>query len=123
MRSSFTGSALAYINDGSLRGFALLADRRSAILPNLATAAELGLPDMNFTLWYGLWGPKGLPADMVSRVNATVQAVSKERDIIDRLTALGAEPVTEDAASFVRFIQAEVQRADRVVQEAGIKPG
>jgi tripartite-type tricarboxylate transporter receptor subunit TctC len=117
------GSALAYITDGTIRAFAIMGARRSARLPNVPTAGELGLPNLDFTLWYGLWGPKGLAADTIQRVNAAVQAASKEREIVEKLTALGAEPVTEDAASFAKFIEAEQLRANRVVAEAGIKPG
>ncbi|WP_439496323.1 Bug family tripartite tricarboxylate transporter substrate binding protein [Bosea sp. (in: a-proteobacteria)] len=117
------GSALPFVTDGKVRAFAIMGAQRSPLLPNLPTAGELGLPDLNFTLWYGLWGPKGLPAATVQRVNATVQAASRDREIVDKLTALGAEPVTEDAASFKAFIEAEHQRVTRVVEEAGIKPG
>jgi len=52
-----------------------------------------------------------------------VQAASKDREIVEKLTALGAEAVTEDAASFAKFIESEIQRANRVVEQAGIKPG
>lgn len=117
------GSAVSYITEGKVRAFAIMGAQRSSLVPNVPTAAELGLADLNFTLWYGLWGPKGLPAETVQRVNATVQAASKDREIISRLTALGAEPVSEDAASFAKFIEAEIQRANRVVAESGIKPG
>jgi tripartite-type tricarboxylate transporter receptor subunit TctC len=117
------GSALPFISDGKVRAFAIMGAQRSKLLPNVPTAGELGLADFDFTLWYGLWGPKGLPAATVQRVNATVQAASKDREIVDKLTALGAEAVTEDAASFARFIEAETLRANRVVEEAGIKAG
>jgi len=117
------GSALSFITDGKMRAFAIMGAQRSQLLPNVPTAAELGLADLNFTLWYGLWGPKGLPADTVQRVNATVQAASKDREVVEKLSALGAEAVTEDPASFAKFIEAEIQRANRVVEEAGIKPG
>lgn len=117
------GSALSFITDGKVRAFAIMGAQRSALLPSVPTAGEQGLSDLNFTLWYGLWGPKGLPAETVQRVNATVQAASKDREIVEKLTALGAEAVTEDPASFAKFIEAEIQRANRVVEEAGIKPG
>lgn len=117
------GSAISFIADGKVRAFAIMGAQRSQLLPNVPTAGELGLSDLNFTLWYGLWGPKGLPAETVQRVNAAVQAASKDREIVEKLTALGAEPVSEDAASFAKFIEAEIQRANRVVEEAGIKPG
>jgi tripartite-type tricarboxylate transporter receptor subunit TctC len=116
------GSALSHINAGTLRAFVILSPQRTALLPNVPTIDEAGLPGLDFMLWYGLWGPKGLAAETVGRVNAAVQAASSEPALVERLVALGAEPVTEDAASFARFIDAEVQRAARIAQEAGIRP-
>jgi tripartite-type tricarboxylate transporter receptor subunit TctC len=116
------GSALPYLEDRSLRGFAVMSMGRSARRPELPTAHELGLTGLDFTLWYGLWAPKGLPAEAAGRVNGAVQAASQQPELIERLAALGAEPVTEDPAAFARFIEGEVARAARVVEEAGIKP-
>ena len=103
-------------------GFAIMGAQRSSRLPAVPTAGELGLTGLDFMLWYGLWGPKGLPNETVQRVNAAVQTASKEPELIAKLAALGAEPVTEDPASFAKFIEGEVQRAARIVQEAQIKP-
>ena len=116
------GSALPYIEDGSMRGFAIMGAQRSPRRPAIPTAAELELPGLDFTLWYGLWAPKGLAAGSVQRINAAVQTASRQADLVERLSALGAEPVTEDAASFASFIDAEVEPAARVVEEVGIKP-
>ena len=116
------GSAVSYIEDGTMRGFAIMGAQRSSRLPAVPTAGELGLTGLDFMLWYGLWGPKGLPNETVQRVNAAVQTASKEPELIAKLAALGAEPVTEDPASFAKFIEGEVQRAARIVQEAQIKP-
>jgi tripartite-type tricarboxylate transporter receptor subunit TctC len=116
------GSALPHINAGTLRAFVILSPQRIALLPKVPTIDEAGLPGLDFMLWYGLWAPKGLAADTVGRVNAAVQAASKERALVERLVALGADPVTEDTASFARFIDQEVQRAARIAQEAGIRP-
>jgi tripartite-type tricarboxylate transporter receptor subunit TctC len=116
------GSALPHINGGTLRAFVILSPQRTALLPKVPTIDEAGLPGLDFMLWYGLWGPKGLAVETVGRVNAAVQAASKEPTLVERLVALGAEPVTEDTASFARFIDAEVQRAARIAQEAGIRP-
>jgi tripartite-type tricarboxylate transporter receptor subunit TctC len=58
----------------------------------------------------------------VRLVNAAVQAASKEPALAERLVSLGAEPVTEDAASFARFIDEEVKRAARIAEAAGIRP-
>ncbi len=116
------GSALSYVEDGSMRAFAIMGRQRSPRSPAIPTADELGVTGLDFMLWYGLWGPKGLAPDTVQQINAAVQTASREPEVIDRLSALGAEPVTEDPASFAKFIQGEVERAARVVQEAGIKP-
>lgn len=116
------GSALAYLEDRSMRGFAVMSAQRSPRAPTIPTAQELGVAGLDFKLWYGLWGPKALSADTVQRVNAAVQTASKQSELIERLSALGAEPVTEEAAAFGKFIDAEVERAARVVDEAGIKP-
>jgi tripartite-type tricarboxylate transporter receptor subunit TctC len=116
------GSALPYLEDGSMRGFAIMGMQRSSRVPNIPTVHELGFTGLDFMLWYGLWAPKGTPAEIVERVNAAVQTASKQAELVERLSALGAEPVTEDAAAFTKFIEGEVARAARVVEEAGIKP-
>jgi tripartite-type tricarboxylate transporter receptor subunit TctC len=116
------GSALSHVNAGTLRAFVIMSPQRTALLPNVPTIGEAGLPDLDFMLWYGLWGPKGLAAETVGHVNAAVQAASKEPALAERLVALGAEPVTEDAASFAHFIDEEVKRAARIAQAAGIRP-
>jgi tripartite-type tricarboxylate transporter receptor subunit TctC len=117
------GSALAHIEDGKLRAFAVMGTERSARLPKVPTIGELGLEGLNFTLWYALWAPKGLAADIVQKVNGAVQRASKEPELIERLATLGAVPVTEDAAAFARFIADESKRAAQIVKEAGIEPG
>jgi tripartite-type tricarboxylate transporter receptor subunit TctC len=116
------GSALAHVDAGKLRAFAVMGAQRSKRLPNVPSIAEAGVQGVEFMLWYALWAPKGLPAEIVTRVSGAVQAASKEPALVERLAALGAEPVTEDPASFARFIDQEVQNAARIVQEAEIKP-
>ena len=116
------GSALSNVSAGKLRGFAIMGPQRSDRLPDVPTIGEAGLPGLDFKLWYGLWGPKGMAADTVERINKGVQTASRDPALVERLVALGAEPVTEDAASFAHFIDGELQRAARIVQEAGIKP-
>ena len=116
------GSAQPHVEAGTMRAFALMGPQRSSRLPNVPTIGEAGLPGLDFLLWYGIWGPKGLPAETVERVNKAVQTASREPAIVEKLVALGADPVTEDPASFARFIDEEVKRAARIVEEAGIKP-
>jgi tripartite-type tricarboxylate transporter receptor subunit TctC len=116
------GSALQQVQAGSLRAFAVMSERRVPQLPSVPTIAEAGFPGLNFMLWYALWGPKGLPADLVTQINAAVQAASKHPDLIQKLAALGAEPVTETAVAFASFIATEAARSAEIAKVAGITP-
>jgi tripartite-type tricarboxylate transporter receptor subunit TctC len=116
------GSALQHLNAGTLRAFAVMSAARSKLLPNTATMAELGLANLAFTLWYGLWGPKGLRTDVISSVSQAVQSASREAEMVQKLAAIGAEPVTETPENFAAFIAAEAARIVDIVRDAGIKP-
>ncbi len=114
------GSVLQQVQAGALRAFAVMSERRTPQLPSVPTIAEAGFPGLNFLLWYGLWAPKGLPADAVGQLNVAVQAASQHPELIQKLTALGAEPVTETAAAFANFIALESTRSAEIAKAAGI---
>jgi tripartite-type tricarboxylate transporter receptor subunit TctC len=116
------GSALQQIQAGSLRAFAVMSERRSSQLPEVPSVGEAGFPGLNFQLWYALWGPKGMAPDIVAQLNAAVQAASKNAELVQKLTALGAEPVTETAAEFASFFTAEAARSAELARVAGIQP-
>ena len=116
------GSALQQIQAGSLRAFAVMSEQRAPQLPSVPTIAEAGFPGLIFVLWYALWGPKGMPPELVTQINAAVQAASKDPDLIQKLTALGAEPVTETAAAFASFLAAESARSADIAKLSGIVP-
>ena len=116
------GSALQHIEAGSLRAFAVMSDQRAPQLPAVPTIAEAGFPGLTFMLWYGLWGPKNMRPDLVAQLNEAVQAASKSAGIVQKLTALGAEPVTETAAAFASFLSIESNRSAAIAKVAGIEP-
>ena len=116
------GSALQQIQAGNLRAFAVMSEQRVPQLPSVPTIAEAGFPGLSFMLWYGLWGPKGMPPDLVTQLNAAVQAASKHSELFEKLTALGAEPVTETASAFARFLAAESTRSAEIAKISGITP-
>ena len=116
------GSALQQIQAGSLRAFAIMSERRSTQLPDVPSIAEAGFPGLNFLLWYALWGPKGMAPDLVTQINGAVQTASKHPDLVQKLTALGAEPVTESATQFASFFAAEATRSAELARVAGIQP-
>jgi len=76
-----------YIKAGKLRPLAITSLTRSALAPEVPTLAESGYPNFQLTLWYGLAGPKGMPADIVDKLNKAVKAALNEPDVRERLTA------------------------------------
>jgi tripartite-type tricarboxylate transporter receptor subunit TctC len=103
-------AALPLVRSGKLHALAVTSSRRSSVIPELPTAAESGLPGLEMSSWYGLWGPKGLPSPIVTRVNAVLSEGMREPAVVERLTTLGFEPVFSTAEEFGRFIQADVAR-------------
>jgi len=116
------GSALQQIQAGSLRAFAVMSEQRTPQLPSVPTIAEAGFSGLTFVLWYALWGPKDMPPDLVTQINAAVQTASKHPELVQKLTALGAEPVTETAAAFANFLAAESARSAEIAKLSGITP-
>jgi tripartite-type tricarboxylate transporter receptor subunit TctC len=116
------GSALQQVQAGSLRAFALMSEQRASQLPSVPTVSEAGFPGLNFMLWYALWAPKGMALDLVTELNGAVQTASKHPELVRRLTALGADPVTETPAAFANFLAAEAIRSADIAKVAGITP-
>lgn len=116
------GSALQQVQAGSLRAFALMSEQRAPQLPSVPTVSEAGFPGLNFMLWYALWAPKGMSPELVTQLNAAVQTASKHPELVRRLTALGADPVTETPAAFANFLAAEAIRSADIAKVAGITP-
>jgi tripartite-type tricarboxylate transporter receptor subunit TctC len=116
------GSAAQHIAAGALRAYAVMSVARSSLLPETPTMTELGFPGLNFMLWYGLWGPKGLPAATVKSVSDAVQTGARDPDIVQKLRSLGAEPVSETPDGFAQFIAQEAIKSAEIVKQAGIQP-
>jgi tripartite-type tricarboxylate transporter receptor subunit TctC len=115
-------SVLGHVKAGGLRAYAVTAAQRSRVAPDIPTAAEAGLSGLEFTVWYAMWGPKGLPSETVQRLNGAVRRVAAMPEVASRLADLGVDPVDEDPAAFARYIQAEYARNTQIIAEAGIKP-
>jgi tripartite-type tricarboxylate transporter receptor subunit TctC len=113
-------AALPQIKEGKLTALAVSSAKRSSALPNVPTVAESGLAGFDYNLWVALFGPAGLPQDLVTRINADVQKVAAMPDIRERLTGLGAEPMPMSAADFRRFVRDEIQGSERIVKDAHI---
>jgi tripartite-type tricarboxylate transporter receptor subunit TctC len=113
--------SIAYIKAGRLRALAVTSDKRAALLPDLPTVSEAGLPGFNVTSWFGVFAPAGLPKNIVAKVNGDVTALLGLPDVKERLARLGAEPAPQSPDDFARFVRAEIARWGKVVKASGAK--
>jgi tripartite-type tricarboxylate transporter receptor subunit TctC len=115
-------AGMANIKAGRLRALAVSTAKRNPTLPDLQTTAEAGVKGADFGLWFGLWGPAGMPADLVNKINADVRRALADPGVKDRLTNLGNAPIDMSPQEFARFVRSEIDDYQRVVHAAGIKP-
>jgi tripartite-type tricarboxylate transporter receptor subunit TctC len=114
-------SGMPHAKDGKLKALAVTSRTRSALAPDLPTAAESGLPGYESTTWFGFYGPKGLPAEITSRVNAELNAALRAPEVMDRLARLGAEPAAANTpAQFAALVLADSNRWATLIRERRI---
>ncbi|MCK9913276.1 tripartite tricarboxylate transporter substrate binding protein [Microbacteriaceae bacterium K1510] len=115
-------AALPLVKAGNLRALAVTSRQRSSVIPDLPTAAESGLPGLEMSSWYGLWGPKGLPDEIVRRVNSILAETMREPAVKEKLMTLGFEPVSGTPEEFAKFIETDLARSAALLQSANFKP-
>jgi tripartite-type tricarboxylate transporter receptor subunit TctC len=115
------GSSAAHIKGGRIKPLMVSGTKRNASLPDVPCAAEVGLPDYTVTTWYGLWAPKGTPADVQARIVEEIQRAAAADEIKAVWASNGAEFGTLTPAQFGGFVNAEVQRWAAVVKASGAK--
>ena len=94
---------------------------RSPLAPGVPTLAEQGVKGVEVVAWNGLFGPKGLPADVVRKLNTELNAIIKDPDVAQRLRVLGMLPVGGSPDVLSKVALADLDRFTRVVGELGIK--
>jgi tripartite-type tricarboxylate transporter receptor subunit TctC len=115
-------AAVPHVTGGKATALAVSSARRAPLLPDVPTVAEAGVAGFEYTLWLGLWGPPGMPADVAAKINRDVQAALASSDIKARRQKIGAEPMQMTIPEFTQFVQREVTDSQRIIQAAGIKP-
>jgi tripartite-type tricarboxylate transporter receptor subunit TctC len=113
-------SALSMIQGGRVRALAVTGPRRSSVLPNLPTMAELGLAGAEATSWGAVMAPSGTPAPVVERLNAVIREALAEPAVQQRLAAAGADAVSSTPAELATTMRSETEKWGRVVREARI---
>jgi tripartite-type tricarboxylate transporter receptor subunit TctC len=113
---------LPMAKDGKVKGLAVTTKKRSPLAPEIPTSAESGLPGLEVVSWYGMWGPKELPADIIKTLNAACADAVRELAESGRLTAVGVTPVYETPKEFAAYQAAEVARNADLLKSVGFKP-
>ena len=110
------------IRGGKVRAIALASKERSPAVPEVPTLAELGIADFDVGTWTGFIGPRGVPPEVVKRLNEAVAEVVNDPAIRKRLMDEGAEIRLMSPQDFGTFMRAENVRWVKVIKEAGITP-
>ncbi len=116
-----TVNAKIAIDRGALKGLFVTDSTRYPPLPDVPTAAEVGLPDVLLTTWTGLYVPRGTPREIVDRINADVRAVAAKPAVLERLESMGTGPRLMSPAAFAAFTRSEKERWGKIIQRANIK--
>ena len=115
------GSSAQHIKAGRIKALMVAGKTRNAAFPDVPCAAEVGLPDYTVTTWYGLWTPKGTPADVQAKIVEDVNKSMQADDIKSVWASNGSEIPTLTPAQFGAFVSSEVKRWAVVVKSAGAK--
>lgn len=114
-------SLYAQLKAGRLRPLAAVSAKRSALLPELPTTAELGYPGLEGALWYGVSAPAGVPKGVVERLNRELRKLLAFQDVKERFASQGAEPAPVTPQQFVAFIKTEQAKWGALVRSSGAK--
>jgi tripartite-type tricarboxylate transporter receptor subunit TctC len=114
-------SVLSHVRGGRARAVAVTSERRTPVLPEVPTFAEAGFEPIVDTTWIALFFPAGTPREVLERVNADVRQAMARPAVLERLAALGLEPIGGDLAFAQRFVAAEVARWREVVRTVNIQ--
>jgi tripartite-type tricarboxylate transporter receptor subunit TctC len=114
-------SSLPLAKAGSIKALAITSTKRIEIAPEIPTVAESGMTGFDFGSWYGLWGPKGLPADLVTTIQAEVARIVQRPEVRERFALLGFEPLGSTPDYFAGYIKDEMAKYQQIIKDANIK--
>jgi tripartite-type tricarboxylate transporter receptor subunit TctC len=116
------GSAAPQVKEGKLRALAAMFPSRSPLLPETPTAAEAGLGKMSLTPWGGIFGPKGMPKDVVDRLNRELNVILKRPETREAFGKLAFEPKGSTPEELHAFLKQQIETWTTAAREAGIQP-
>ena len=112
---------VGHIKSGALKALAWAAPQRMAILPDVPTAAEAGLPGFEASSWFALIAPAGTPKEIVARLNAETAKILRDPKMVEQFAQRGVRLVGNSVEEFVAFIPKERARWADIVKTSGVK--
>jgi tripartite-type tricarboxylate transporter receptor subunit TctC len=114
-------SAKPHLQSGKLRALAVTTAKRSKALPNVPTMAEAGVAGYDVSPWFAVFAPAGTPKAVVAKINKALTDAMKQPDVIERLDAIGAEPVGSTPDELATHLARETAMWTKLITERGIK--
>lgn len=115
------GSSASHIKSGRIKALMVSGSKRNPAFPDVPCAAEVGLPDYTVSTWYGLWAPKGTPADLQARIVEEIRKLGQAEELKAIWAGNGAEFGTLSQADFAKMVSSEIKRWAQVVKASGAK--
>lgn len=109
-------AVLPFVRSGQLKVVMTMGSKRSSVLPDVPTAIESGYPSFDSTTWYGVFAPKGTPAEIQQGISAAVREAIKSEDLRKSFSVIGAEPVGNTPAEFAAMVQRDAKRIESQVK-------
>jgi tripartite-type tricarboxylate transporter receptor subunit TctC len=116
-----TGPATPAITDGRIRALAVTSPTRLAAFPNVPTMAELGLKDIEFRYWTGIFAPAGTPPQVISKLEAEIARIVKMPDVAAKMASIQVTPASSTPDELSRLVASDLQRWGAVAETAKIK--
>ena len=113
-------SSLPLAQGGKIKALGLTSRKRAPAAPEIPTVEESGVQGFEFVSWYGLWGPKNLPADISSKLQGEIGKLLALPDVKERLRLLGFEPIGMGGDQFATYIRDEMGKYQAIIKDAKI---
>ncbi|MGO4328733.1 Bug family tripartite tricarboxylate transporter substrate binding protein [Cupriavidus sp. 2TAF22] len=111
--------SLPHVKAGRLRALAVTSATRSPALPDVPTMAEAGIAGYEADVWFGVVGPKGLPASVVAKLSAEISRIAQDKPMRDKLIRQGASPLTSTPEQFAVLIHRDTDKWSKLVKDSG----
>lgn len=117
-------NALSQANSGTLHGIAMTSKERLDVAPDVPTSAEVGMPEVVYTMWHGAYVPKGTPKETVTALNTALRAALTDPGVVEKLKAMGTVPFPADQMSpeaHAKLFAEDMPRIAKLVESSGVK--